>query len=77
MRTSHYPNQTPWYHLCDQNGVYVMDEANLESHGSWQKQEAISCIYSHKIKGFFGSFCRYSRMASGGAYIRLSTSEMP
>ncbi len=41
VRTSHYPNQTPWYHLCDQNGVYVMDEANLESHGSWQKLEAI------------------------------------
>ena len=41
VRTSHYPNQTPWYHLCDQNGVYVMDEANLESHGSWQKLGAI------------------------------------
>lgn len=25
-----------WY-LCDQNGIYIMDEANLESHGSWQK----------------------------------------
>ncbi len=37
VRTCHYPNQTPWYHLCDRNGVYVMDEANLESHGSWQK----------------------------------------
>lgn len=37
VRTCHYPNQTPWYHLCDQNGVYMMDEANLESHGSWQK----------------------------------------
>ena len=37
VRTCHYPNQTPWYHLCDQNGIYVMDEANLESHGSWQK----------------------------------------
>ncbi len=41
VRTCHYPNQTPWYHLCDQNGVYVMDEANLESHGSWQKLGAI------------------------------------
>ena len=41
VRTSHYPNQTPWYHLCDQSGVYVMDEANLESHGSWQKLGAI------------------------------------
>ena len=37
VRTCHYPNQTAWYHLCDQNGIYLMDEANLESHGSWQK----------------------------------------
>ena len=37
VRTCHYPNQTPWYHLCDQNGIYMMDETNLESHGSWQK----------------------------------------
>ena len=37
VRTSHYPNQSLWYRLCDENGIYVMDEANLESHGSWQK----------------------------------------
>ena len=37
VRTCHYPNQTPWYHLCDRNGIYMIDEANLESHGSWQK----------------------------------------
>ena len=37
VRTCHYPNQTLWYHLCDRNGIYLMDEANLESHGSWQK----------------------------------------
>jgi len=36
VRTCHYPDQTPWYHLCDQNGIYMIDEANLESHGSWQ-----------------------------------------
>lgn len=41
VRTSHYPNQTPWYHMCDQNGIYMMDETNLESHGSWQKLGAI------------------------------------
>ena len=41
VRTCHYPNQTPWYHLCDQNGIYMVDEANLESHGSWQKLAAI------------------------------------
>ena len=37
VRACHYPNQTPWYHLCDRNGIYMMDETNLESHGSWQK----------------------------------------
>lgn len=37
VRTSHYPNQTEWYELCDEYGLYVIDEMNLESHGSWQK----------------------------------------
>ncbi len=37
VRTCHYPNQSYWYELCDQYGIYLMDEANLESHGSWQK----------------------------------------
>ncbi len=37
VRTSHYPNQIPWYYLCDENGIYVMAETNLESHGSFQK----------------------------------------
>ena len=33
VRTSHYPNQTKWYDLCDFYGLYVLDEANIESHG--------------------------------------------
>jgi beta-galactosidase len=33
VRTSHYPNNEKWYELCDQYGLYVMDEANLETHG--------------------------------------------
>ncbi|HEM3176960.1 TPA: DUF4981 domain-containing protein [Streptococcus suis] len=37
VRTSHYPNQTRWYELCDEYGIYLIDETNLESHGSWQK----------------------------------------
>lgn len=41
VRTSHYPNQLPWYYLCDNSGIYVMSETNLESHGSWQKMGAI------------------------------------
>ncbi len=38
VRTCHYPNQIPWYELCDREGIYVMSETNLESHGSWQKR---------------------------------------
>lgn len=41
VRTSHYPNQSYWYELCDEYGIYLIDEANLESHGSWQKMGAI------------------------------------
>ncbi|MFC0323099.1 glycoside hydrolase family 2 TIM barrel-domain containing protein [Gallibacterium melopsittaci] len=37
VRTSHYPNQSLWYELCDQYGIYLIDEMNLETHGSWQK----------------------------------------
>ncbi|TWU27712.1 glycoside hydrolase family 2 TIM barrel-domain containing protein [Bythopirellula polymerisocia] len=33
VRTSHYPNDPRWYELCDRYGMYVMDEANLETHG--------------------------------------------
>ncbi|TNJ46590.1 DUF4981 domain-containing protein [Tamlana fucoidanivorans] len=34
VRTSHYPNDPYFYDLCDQYGIYVMDEANLETHGT-------------------------------------------
>jgi len=33
VRTCHYPNDPRWYDLCDEYGLYVMDEANLETHG--------------------------------------------
>lgn len=32
VRTSHYPNNERWYELCDEYGIYLMDEANLETH---------------------------------------------
>lgn len=41
VRTSHYPNQSLWYRLCDEYGIYLIDETNLESHGSWQKMGQI------------------------------------
>jgi len=33
VRTCHYPNDPYWYELCDEYGIYVIDEANIESHG--------------------------------------------
>jgi beta-galactosidase len=36
VRTSHYPNDPRWYDLTDEYGLYVMDEANIESHGYMQ-----------------------------------------
>ena len=41
VRTCHYPDQIPWYYMCDKNGIYLMSETNLESHGSFQKLGAI------------------------------------
>lgn len=35
VRTSHYPNNSVFYELCDSYGLYVIDEMNLESHGLW------------------------------------------
>lgn len=35
VRTSHYPNNPYWYELCDEYGIYVMDEANYENHGDF------------------------------------------
>ena len=33
VRTCHYPDTPEWYDLCDEYGIYVWDEANIESHG--------------------------------------------
>ncbi len=49
VRTCHYPNQTLWYELCDRYGLYMIDEANLESHGSWQKMG--TCDPSWNVPG--------------------------
>ena len=51
VRTSHYPNQTLWYQLCDEYGIYLIDETNLESHGSWQKLGA--CEPSWNVPGSY------------------------
>jgi len=33
MRTCHYPQQEFWYEMCDKYGLYLIDEADIESHG--------------------------------------------
>ena len=35
VRTAHYPDGEPFYDLCDELGLYVVDEANVESHARW------------------------------------------
>ncbi|MGO4938353.1 glycoside hydrolase family 2 TIM barrel-domain containing protein [Fundicoccus sp. Sow4_H7] len=46
VRTAHYPNQIEWYYLCDQAGIYLMAEMNLESHGTWQKMGQVEPSYN-------------------------------
>lgn len=46
VRTCHYSDQDVWYDLCDQAGIYMMAENNLESHGTWQKLGAVEPSYN-------------------------------
>ncbi len=61
VRTCHYPNTPLWYELCDLYGIYVVDEANIESHGMgygnipWQRVEGfpfrpICCVWKECMK---------------------------
>ncbi len=42
VRTSHYPNDPYWYQLCDKYGIYLIDEANIESHGMGYGRESLA-----------------------------------
>jgi beta-galactosidase len=46
VRTSHYPFQIPWYYRCDEEGLYLMAETNLESHGSWMSLGRVTPAYN-------------------------------
>lgn len=41
VRTSHYPNNPLWYDLCDRYGIYLVDEANIESHGMGYGEQSL------------------------------------
>ncbi|HOJ99743.1 MAG TPA: glycoside hydrolase family 2 TIM barrel-domain containing protein [Termitinemataceae bacterium] len=56
VRTSHYPNDERWYDLCDEFGLYVIDEANIESHAYYDS----ICRDSRYAQAFLD---RVSRMA--------------
>jgi beta-galactosidase len=42
MRCCHYPNQPAWYDLCDRYGLYLIDEANIESHGMGYDEKTLA-----------------------------------
>ena len=42
VRTSHYPQPERWYELCNQYGIYLIDEANIESHGMGYGEESLA-----------------------------------
>ena len=42
VRTCHYPNSPLWYNLCDEYGIYVCDEGNVESHGMGYKEATLA-----------------------------------
>ncbi len=42
VRTCHYPNDPLWYSLCDKYGLYVVDEANVESHGMGYREKTLA-----------------------------------
>lgn len=42
VRNSHYPMERLWYHLCDKYGLYVIDEANIESHGMGYGEQSLA-----------------------------------
>ena len=48
IRTCHYPDASPIYRLCDEYGIYMIDETNLESHGSWDVAE-FTKDYTHVV----------------------------
>ncbi|MDI6698787.1 MAG: glycoside hydrolase family 2 TIM barrel-domain containing protein [Candidatus Saccharicenans sp.] len=42
VRTCHYPNHPRWYELCDYYGIYLIDEANIESHGMGYGEKSLA-----------------------------------
>lgn len=61
VRNCHYPNSYPWYELCTEYGLYLVDEANIESHGMMDHKDGTLANYPDWEKPFME---RFSRMMS-------------
>lgn len=48
VRTCHYPDTPEWYDLCDEYGLYVIDEGNIESHGMGYGEHTLAKVESYK-----------------------------
>lgn len=55
IRTSHYPNQTALYRLCDEYGLYMIDETNLETHSTWINPDAVKTSLPGDRKEWLGA----------------------
>lgn len=51
VRTCHYPNDSRWYKLCDRYGIYLIDETNIESHGTWSYPGAEEDGHAYALPG--------------------------
>ncbi|WP_297102029.1 beta-galactosidase, LacZ type [Tessaracoccus sp.] len=51
VRTSHYPNNSFFYELCDRYGLYVIDEMNLETHAMWDRLRFADAPVSEALPG--------------------------
>lgn len=59
VRNSHYPNHRRWYQLCDEYGLLLVDEANIESHGMGYGQESLAkdpawqAAHLHRVRNMY------------------------
>ena len=74
VRTCHYPDRISWYYRCDQAGIYLMAETNLETHGSWQKMGAVEPSWN--VPGSVGCWkeCTMDRAVSNFETFKNHTS---
>lgn len=60
VRTCHYPDDSFWYELCDKYGIYVVAEANVESHGMGYGEETLAKILHSRKRTWNATSVTYS-----------------